>query len=233
MSMRGFWSKVRGKHAEPQDDAASLHRLFADYPANPPRHAGPPEALTLAQQDDNLAAFLADRDTRLTVIQTFFAARGIGAAPLLDASMDGGAAAAAIDAWLNEMLPRRPFSPVSGDPQPNPDERAFRLRGRTGADRYYSFVDDLASLEGEAIRRRDPRFSWAVNRLPELDGDGRICLIKAGQAGWAPLALDIAAHLLAICHAKMAPGGDATGHHFGELLAAARAGSFDPGGVTR
>ena len=231
--MTGFWSKLRGKGAEPQDGGAALRRLFADYPATPPRHAGPPEALTRAQQDDNLAAFLEGREARLAAILDFFAKRGVAAAPLLDASTDGAAAAAAIDAWLRDTLPRRAFSPVSGDPQPNPDERAFRASRRTGADRYYGFLDDLGLLEGEAIRRRDPRFAWAVNRLPELDGDGRICLIRTGQANWAPLALDIAAHLLAICHAKMAPDGDGTDHHFGELLAAARVGSFDPGGVTR
>ncbi|MGN7998773.1 hypothetical protein [Sphingomonas sp. 22176] len=86
-------------------------------------------------------------------------------------------------------------------------------------------------LETEAIRRRDPRFTWTVIRLPALDGDGRICLIKPGTTGWAPLALDIAAHLLTVCHARMAPGGDSTGHHLGELLAASRRGDFDPRGV--
>jgi len=230
--MTGFWSKLRGKGAEPQDGAATLQRLFADYPADPPPHTGPPEALTAAQQDENLAAFLARRDTRLEVVLDFFAQRGIAAAPLLDPATDGATAAAAIDGWLGSTLPRRSFSPVSGDPQPNPDERGFRASDRAGPDRYYAFLDDLGALEGEAIRRRDPRFSWAIHRLPELDGDGRICLIKPGNPDWAPLALDIAAHLLAICHAKMAPGGDGTGHHFGELLAASCRGDFDPGGVT-
>ena len=231
--MTGFWSKLRGKGAGPQDGTAALRRLFAGYPADPPPHAGPPEALTSAQQDENLAAFLARRETRLTMVLDFFAQHGVVAAPLLDPATDCAAAAAAIDGWLGSTLPRRSFSPVSGDPQPNADERGFRASDRTGADRYYAFLDDLGLLEGEAIRRRDPRFAWSVNRLPELDGDGRICLIKPGTTGWAPLALDIAAHLLAVCHAKMAPGGDHSGHHFGELLAAARAGSFDPGGVVR
>jgi hypothetical protein len=231
--MTGFWSTWHGKGADPQGGAASLQRLFADYPADPLPHAGPSEALTTAQQDENLAAFLARREARLGAVLDFFAQRGIAAAPLLDPTADGTAAAAAIDAWLNDSLPRRSFSPVSGDPQPNPDERGFHARDRAGEDRYYGFLEDLGLLEGEAIWRRDPRFSWTVHRLPELDGDGRICLSKPGTTGWAPLALDIATHLLAICHAKMAPDGNTSGHYFGELLAAARAGRFDPGGVTR
>ncbi|WP_440845071.1 hypothetical protein [Sphingomonas sp. 22176] len=47
--------------------------------------------------------------------------RGGAAAPLLAPGTDGAAAAAAIDGWLSSTLPRRSFSPVSGDPQPNPD----------------------------------------------------------------------------------------------------------------
>ncbi|WP_333571183.1 hypothetical protein [Sphingomonas sp.] len=127
-----------------------------------------------------------------------------------------------------------PVFPSLQRTQPNPDARAFLARDRGTNPRYYSFLDDLGLLEGEAIRRRDRRFEWAVNQLPEqadLESYGRICLIKPGTLDWAPLALDVAAHLLSICHAKMAPNGHTTGHRFGELLAGARAGAFDPGGA--
>lgn len=234
--MTGFWDRLRGKGTGGQGADDPLRRLFGGYPVNLQPHQGPPESLRAAQQEENLAAFLRRREHRLAVLLEFLDGHGISAAPLLDAAGDGAAAAGAIDFWLNAALPRRASSMVSGDPQPNPDLRAFIAGDRAADGGYYSFLDDLGLLEGEAIRRRDRRFDWAINQLPEqaeLDSYGRICLIKPGTLDWPPLALDVPVHLLSVCHAKMAPNGDSTGHRFGELLAGALAGAFDPGGTAR
>ncbi|MBM6575745.1 hypothetical protein KCP91_05125 [Microvirga sp. SRT01] len=230
--MAGLWDKLRGKDAPVVDDTgAALRRLFGDYPPDPPAHAGPAATLTAAQQDENLAQFLAVQSQRLAVGSDYLRARGVSVDPMLDPAADGLPAARAVDAWLDEALPKRPFSPISGDETPNPDEHGLMASDRTGPDIYYSVLADLGRLEGEAIRRRDPRFDWAVNRLPgfeDMGSYGRICLIKAGDVQWAPTVLDMEMHMLGICHPKMAPRGNLSGHRFGELLEAAVTQAFDP-----
>lgn len=232
--MAGFWDKLRGRGADTDggtDPAAALRRLFADYPPHPPAHPGAPETLSAAQQDANLAAFLASRPARLAIVGDFLRARGVDPAPMLDPAADGTAAAASVDGWLDRTLPKRPFSPVSGDDSPNPPQAALRASDRTGADIYYSFLADLALLEGESIRLRDPRFDWAINRLPDfadMASFGRICLTKPGGPDWDATVLDLEDHMLAICHPKMAPRGNLSGHRFGELLDGAATRAFDP-----
>ena len=95
------------------------------------------------------------------------------------------AASQAIDRWLNEALPRRPFSIVSGGERPNPDDQAFRASYR------------------------------------------RICLISPGDGTWPATVLEMDEHMLSICHRKMAPRSNISGHRFGELLEAAIAGNLD------
>lgn len=236
--MTGFWDRLRGKAGGadgPCDDsAAALRALFASYPANPPRHPGPPVALDESQRDANLAQFLATRDRRLAIVADFLRGHGVDTAPLRASPLDCGAAVAAaraVDGWLDAALPRRAFSPVAGDEAPNPPTQAFRADERGGDDRYDGFLADLGLLEGEAIRRADPRFDWAINRLPEFadrGSYGRICLIKPGSPGWAPTVFEMDAHMLAICHPKMAPRGNNSGRWFGELLNGACERGYDP-----
>lgn len=231
--MTGFWDKLRGKGASPADGAvAAMGALFDGYPPNPPRHAGDPRKLTDTQRDENFAQFLEQREQRLGIIGRFLRGKGVDPAPMLTPVGDGGVVAArAIDGWLDQALPKRPFSPVAGDETPNPPTHAFRASERSGSDIYYSFLADLGLLEGEAVRLRDPRFDWAINRLPELSEMGsyqRICLMKPGSADWAPTVFELDEHMLAICHPKMAPRGNNSGHWFGELLQGAIDGAFDP-----
>ena len=124
---------------------------------------------------------------------------------------------------------------IKGDLRPNPDWASFRRSDRAGPDVLYSLVADLALLEGEAMRLRDGRFAWAVNRrraFRDMPSFGRICLTKPGARGWEATALDVPEHLLAICHAKARPGHDAHrgghGHFYGELLDGAVRRGFDP-----
>lgn len=234
--MAGVWERLRGRIAREHGAATALQRLFAAYPVHVPVQTVHRETFRDGRQDAALAAFLRRREHRLAALLDFFAKRDVTAAPLLASATNGAAAARAIDAWLTATLPRRPFCPVSGDPEPNPDVRAFRAADRGPAAGYYSFLDDLGLLEGEAIRRRDRRFDWAINHLPEqaeFESYGHICLIKPGTLEWAPVVLDLPLHLLSVCHAKMAPGGDATAHAFGEVLGGAVAGTFDPSGTLR
>lgn len=233
--MTGFWDKMRGKaataDAAPPDTETALLLRFADYPPDRPRHPGDPLTLSEAERDANLAQFRDERAARLAIVGNFLRDNGVDPAPMLDPNGDGVAAARAADHWLDETLPRRPFSPVSGDETPNPPDRAFRASDRAGADIYYSLLADLALLEGEAIRLRDARFDWAINRLPDfadMGSYGRICLIKPRDAAWPATVLEMDVHLLAICHAKMAPRGNGSGHWFGELLQGAVDRAYDP-----
>ncbi len=232
--MTGFWNKMRGKaataDAAPDADTV-LWRRFADYPPDQPRHPGDPLTLSEVESDANLAQFGNGRAARLAIVGDFLRDNGVDPAPMLDPNGDGVAAARAVDHWLDETLPKRSFSPVSGDETPNPPDGAFRMSDRAGADIYYSLLADLALLEGEAIRLRDARFAWAINRLPDfadMGSYGRICLIKPGDADWPATVFELDVHLLAICHAKMAPRGNRSGHWFGELLQGAVDRTYDP-----
>lgn len=239
--MAGFWDKMLGKgqsaDAPAGDVDAELAGVFAGYPADPPRYPGDPKRLSDEEVDANLAQFLDQRAERLAIVTDFLRGKGVDPAPMLADPADDRdgaaalAAAKAVDAWLDRVLPKRPFSPVAGDETPNPPSQAFRASDRSGADIYYSFLADLGLLEGEAIRLRDPGFEWRINRLRDFSDMGsyrRICLIKPGSADWAPTVLEMDERMLAICHPKMAPRGNNSGHWFGELLNDAIEGGFDP-----
>ncbi|MGK6325150.1 hypothetical protein ACMGDM_18955 [Sphingomonas sp. DT-51] len=232
--MVGFWDRLRGRGADAGSDAdidAVLAHLLVDYPPNSPAYAGAPETLTAQQQDANLARFLDERPARIKVIGDFLRRQGTDPQAMLDPGSGSVAAAHAVDAWLDRTLPKRPFSPVSGDEMPNAPRAAARDSDRSGADIYYSLVADLALLEGESMRAYDPSFDWSINRVPELSdmpSYGRICLMKPGALDWEATVLDMDDHMLGICHAKMAPRGNMSGHRFGELMKGAAARAFDP-----
>lgn len=233
--MAGFWDRLRGKAGPGEGGdggpAADLLRgLLAGYPPNRPRHPGDAARLSDAERDGNLEQLIAERDERLAVVSDFLRDQGVDASPMLDPHADGVAAARAVDDWLTAVLPRRAMTPL-GDAEPNPPVAAYRASDRSGSDIYYSLIADLALLEGEAIGVRDDRFGWAVNRLRAfrtMPSFGRICLIKPGSPGWDPTVLDLPEHLLAILHRRAAPGGDAGGHWYGELLDGAARRAFDP-----
>lgn len=228
MKWRERWYRSTGRRP---NTAESLATQFKDYPPWRPARVGPPDTLSGDDLEENLADFLRRIEERLGVIAAFFAERGVDVSPILDASADPREAAQAVDRWLDESLPKRPFSPVEGDSTPNPDWRRFQASDRAGEDISFSFIADLGLLEGEGIARRDERFTWRVNREPDFrDATSfhRICLMKPGHLTWAPTVLEMDTHLLSVCHAKMAPRGNISGHTFGELLAAARRGGFDP-----
>lgn len=228
MDWRKLWHRITGR---PPDPSEKLGSLFADYPPWPPARVGPPDALTEEDVDENLDDFLRRREERLGVITAFFAERGIDVTPILDASADPREAARAVDCWLNESLPSRPFSTIVGDETPNADWTRYQASDRAADDVYFSFVADLGLLEGEGIARRDKRFTWRVNREPD-DWDAtsfrRTCLMKPGSPPWATTVLEMDTHMLSVCHAKMAPRGDISGHAFGRTLADAQRRGFDP-----
>lgn len=229
----GGWLRGSGRSSESPEDGIDrlLQLLFVDYPANPPLHAGTPTSLTEAEQDANFAQFLDLRSKRLAFLARYFRDRGIDVRPMLDPVGDGLTAARNVDDWLNETLPNRPFSTIAGDLTPNPDYRAFRASTRDGVGLYHSFLADLGLLEGEAIRLRDARFEWAVNRLEDFDDMSsfhRICLMKPGMPDWAATVFEMDEAMLWLCHAKMAPRFDTSGHWFGELLQGAMNRGYDP-----
>ena len=238
MAQLRIWLRGLGGAASQAADppgSPALVRLLAGYPANRPHHPGDMAMLTEAERDDNLAQLLRERDDRLGVVGAFLRRQGVDPAPMLDPLGDGVAAARRVDRWLDAVLPRRTPTLVGGDPQPNPDWVAFRRSDRASSDLLYSLLADLALLEGEAMRRRDDRFSWVVNRrkaFRDMASFGRICLTKAGARGWEATVIDVPEHLLAICHAKARPGHDAHrgghGHFYGELLDRAVRRGFDP-----
>ncbi len=188
--MSSWFKKLIGGDASDRGGAqitAPLSRQLADYPPNIPAFVGDPKTLTVAKQDANLARFIQTIDERLSIVSGLLASNGINVAPMLSPAADRSAAlsaADAVDRWLTtqagslaDLLPK-----VQGT---QCFER-YRLSNRSDDDMIFSFAADLALLEGEAVRRRDERFAWAICREPHLVRtfqNKRVCLFRPPGGG--------------------------------------------------
>ncbi len=218
-----------GKETPKAQAGGALTAALVAYPANTPPFLGLRRDLKPAELDANLAYILETRDQRLSVLQGLLMQFDIEIGPMLDADVDPLATATAIDGWLTQyaddlnQLPRA----ASGT---CPVE-SFQTSQRAGPEIIYTLATDLALLEGEAIRRRDSRFDWAINREPKLraqESAKRPCLMRAAQLDWAtPLAFDLEMINLGLIHERRSDMGVL--HYFGETLAAVMCRAYDPG----
>ncbi|NJM50656.1 MAG: hypothetical protein HC843_07105 [Sphingomonadales bacterium] len=169
----------------PAPSLPPLHEQLKSYPPNIPPFACAQSALTPAKQDANLVHLLDSREERLTLITGLLKQNGVDVMAMLDASAPIDAivnVTGRIDDWLKEqsgslamILP-----PVQGTEV----FTLYQKSDRAGDDIVFTLAADLALLEGEALRLRDPRFSWQVNRAKHLTRTfhaKRPCLIRPAE----------------------------------------------------
>lgn len=202
-------------------------KALSRYPANPPPFPGAKQTLTDKQRDANVSHIIETTAERLDVLGSLLAAFEIDPAPLLNSVADGLPTATAIDKWLTDELPDYRDLPPSD--AANAPYRTFEESRREGPEILFSLVADLGLLEGEAIRRRDTRFSWIIDRERghrSLQMYHRPCLSKAGHKGWAATAIDFEFHMLSIMYERRR--GTGILHQFGDMLSDLNRGAYDP-----
>ncbi len=222
--LRSIFGAVRPFETVPQPTV--FIQMLANYPPNTPPFQGLRRAFTPAQLDANLAHLVETIEQRLIHVTQFLAQFGIDAAPLLNASQDPIPTANAIDSWLTIQSQSLDILPRSTSGVCPVEE--FQNSDRSGNAVIYSFVADLALLEGEAIQRRDTRFYWAINREVKLRSQEtakRPCLIRPIQPDWAmPVAIDLEMGMLSIIHERRSDTGVL--HRFGEQLISILGGAY-------
>jgi hypothetical protein len=165
----------------------SLDQQLLAYPPNTLPYFGDPKKLTVARQEANLAHFMATLEMRLEHVSSLLDKNGIGIGAMLDAirsEHEAMAVADGIDKWLasQEEALRRLL--------PNADGtqcfEQYRQSSRAGDEIIFTLAADLALLEGEAVRRRHPDFSWQIcneKHLARTFHSKAICLIRPAKPG--------------------------------------------------
>lgn len=233
--MAGFFKSIFGRTPPPSPRSGSrLLDALQGYPANPPPFLGY-KMLSDPQRDANLAHLIATVPDRMDALTVLLRGFGIDPAALLDSSAPIAGtpliAAQAIDDWLTAELPERADLPPA--PAENAPYSAFMDSDRSGNDIIFSLIADLGVFEGEAMRRRDGRFTWAIDRERghrTLEVYRRLCLFKAAEPDWAATAIDFELRTLGIVYERRRTGAI---HRFGDDLAALARGAFDasPSGI--
>ena len=148
----------------------SLARRLADYPPYRAPHVGPPRRLSTAQARENLRHLLAHLDERLAALTSLLREEGIDPAPALA----GGDALALVDrihAWAGDTWPallRKEQVALAH----------WLATTRDGDDIVFSMLLDVALLFGELIRRRDPRWIWALDEDPVNRRDDMVSAMR-------------------------------------------------------
>jgi hypothetical protein len=215
-----------GPTPQPERKSNPLMQTLSSYPPNTPPYQGLREDLTPKQLDTNLAYLVETTPQRLGYVTALLASFEIDVTPLLDASKDPTAAAQTIDAWLTKQANNFDILPKSAMGICPVEE--FQTSDRSADAIIFSLVADLALLEGEAIRCRDNRYNWAINREAKLRSNEtakRPCLMRPIQPDWAmPVALDMEMSVLFIMHERRGDMGVL--HKFGEQLTAIINGAY-------
>lgn len=126
------------------------------YPPSPRPHPGHGAVLSPAQAQANLDAFLAHLPARQQALRHWLQAHG-GPDPQ---ALPGAAYAAALQAWARahwHRLPAFDTLPAHAPWPACPCDGAFVVN---------SLLADLAASLGEAIRRANPAWRWALNLDP-------------------------------------------------------------------
>ncbi|PAX07911.1 hypothetical protein [Sphingomonas lenta] len=207
--------------------AGPLAAALDHYPPNTPPHPGPVAKLTEAEAEANLRWFLGSRDDRLAALGAVLTDHGMDVAPVLDPAADPVPTYRMLTAWLREALPPRDLLPDGS--KNNAPVDAFIRSERRGDEIFFSFVADLALLEGEGVVRRSPGWRWDLARAPADAGTygfRRVALVRDGGAGRLPLAIDLELETLELLYAMRRSTPDA-GQPLGRTLGGVVAGTFD------
>jgi hypothetical protein len=158
--MASWFARLTRAGAAPND----LARRLADYPPYRAPHAGPAKRWTPAQARENLQYMLAHRDERLAALAGLLRDDGIDPAPAL-AGADPLPLVDQLWAWAEANWPalRRPEQATLAH---------WHATTRDGSDIAFSMLFDTGLLLGELIRRKDPRWTWALDEDADNVRDG-------------------------------------------------------------
>jgi hypothetical protein len=157
------WFARLTRRARPAPGA--LARALAHYPPYVAPHVGPPARWSRAQAEDNLAHLVAHVDERLQVLGALLRETAdIDIAPAL-AGADAGPLLERLHAWANAEW-RATHDPALAQ------FGRWRSSTRAGPEIVFSLLLDVALLLGELVRRRDPRWQWALDLDPANLRDG-------------------------------------------------------------
>jgi len=183
--MASWFSRLARPAAPPNDLASRL----AGYPAYRAPHAGPPRQWTPAQARENLQYLLAHLDERLAALSALLRAQGIDPAPALA----GGDPLPLVDQlhdWATAAWPAllRPGQSTLSH---------WLASSREGGNIAFSMALDTALLLGELIRRRDPRWTWALDEDAGNRRDGMVSamrpvlMLRGTKAGLPDVLIDL------------------------------------------
>lgn len=223
--MTGLFDTLFGRRGGAGD--GPLAAALAHYPPNVPAHVGPAKRLTAEMAEENLRRFLATREERLSALTAVLNDHDVDVSPILDPAADPAPVLEVLSAWLSQALPPRPAMP--GGAAVNAPIDAFVASERRGGDILFSFVADLALLEGEGIVRRRTEWRWDLDRLPGDAGTypyRRVVLWRDKQGARPALALDLEHETLETIYA-MRGRAPQVGHPLGRTLTGVVAGGFD------
>ena len=164
--MASWFARLTRAGASPN----GLARRLADYPPYRAPHVGPPRRWSPAQAHENLQHLLAHLDERLAALAGLLRDDGIDPAPALA----GGDALALVDqihAWAGATWPallRKDQTTLAH----------WLATTRDGDDIAFSMLLDVALLFGELIRRRDPRWIWALDEKAANRRDGMVSAMR-------------------------------------------------------
>jgi hypothetical protein len=224
-SMLGVFERLLGRRR--QGDAGLLAAALAYYPPNTPAHVGPAKRLTIERAEENLQRFLATREERLTVLGSVLGQHGLDIAAILDPDADARPAYDALSDWLADALPRREAMP--GSSRINAPIDDYTASARAGDDILFSFIADLALLEGEGIARRQAEWRWDFGRDPADAGTyafRRVVMRRAEREPRPSIVLDLEHETLETVYAMRASDRP-TNPPLGRSLAGIAAGGFD------
>lgn len=225
--MAGFFKSLFGANAPSGGTVGLLDSILSQYPANTPPHPGPAKRVSAEQAEENLAHFMATRDQRLRVLAAVMGDCGFDIAPILDPSGDPAPVYGALTDWLRSVLPPRDRLP--GTNTINAPTADYIASDRSDGDILYSFVADLALLEGEAIIRRRPEWGWDIAGEPEdagADEFRRVALIRPANPPHLRIAIDLELGVLSLIYTLARPDKGA-GYVLGDVLGGVIAGRFD------
>ncbi len=171
------FKRLFGGSRAPSEGERLAARL-KDYPPYDIPHAGPANALDEREANENLEFFLEQKSARLDALDTLLHDEGIA----LKASLAVGKVLPLVDElhqWADSTWP----GAIAIERR---DRDVWRCTHYRDEDILYAVALDTAVALGELVCFHQPRFEWAIDRLPDNVADGMPSVNRVVLIGPAP-----------------------------------------------
>ncbi len=163
MTLKELFKKLFGGSRPPTEGERLAARL-KEYPPYEIPHPGPPKALSEREANENLEFFLDQRTGRIDALDTLLREDGIA----LKDSLASGTVSPLVDQlhqWADSTWP----GAIAAERR---DRDVWQCTHYRGEDILYAVALDTSVALGELVRFHQPRFEWAIDRLPDNVADG-------------------------------------------------------------